>query len=121
MSASPIDDFKRALGAATKAIAGEPELEVSYGGDVAGIVREQIMLPNLPPAPKPEAIAAARGQAYALALRLALHDTELHRKNQPENGPARAVFEAMEQARICLLYTSPSPRDRQKSRMPSSA
>ena len=25
------------------------------------------------------------------------------------------------QERICLLYTSPSPRDRQKSRMPSSA
>ena len=25
------------------------------------------------------------------------------------------------QARGCLLYTSPSPRDRQKSRMPSSA
>ena len=24
-------------------------------------------------------------------------------------------------AEICLLYTSPSPRDRQKSRMPSSA
>ena len=24
-------------------------------------------------------------------------------------------------AAICLLYTSPSPRDRQKSRMPSSA
>ena len=26
-----------------------------------------------------------------------------------------------EQYMICLLYTSPSPRDRQKSRMPSSA
>ena len=26
-----------------------------------------------------------------------------------------------EQLNICLLYTSPSPRDRQKSRMPSSA
>ena len=25
------------------------------------------------------------------------------------------------QPNICLLYTSPSPRDRQKSRMPSSA
>ena len=24
-------------------------------------------------------------------------------------------------ANVCLLYTSPSPRDRQKSRMPSSA
>ena len=27
----------------------------------------------------------------------------------------------VEQAATCLLYTSPSPRDRQKSRMPSSA
>ena len=27
----------------------------------------------------------------------------------------------MAQANACLLYTSPSPRDRQKSRMPSSA
>ena len=26
-----------------------------------------------------------------------------------------------EKARICLLYTSPSPRDRTRSRMPSSA
>ena len=25
------------------------------------------------------------------------------------------------QQKLCLLYTSPSPRDRQKSRMPSSA
>ena len=28
---------------------------------------------------------------------------------------------AIERAKDCLLYTSPSPRDRQKSRMPSSA
>ena len=33
-------------------------------------------------------------------------------------GP-RAV--AWPQNEVCLLYTSPSPRDRQKSRMPSSA
>ena len=29
--------------------------------------------------------------------------------------------QAMDESSICLLYTSPSPRDRQKSRMPSSA
>ena len=29
--------------------------------------------------------------------------------------------EIINQCKICLLYTSPSPRDRQKSRMPSSA
>ena len=28
---------------------------------------------------------------------------------------------AYERAQICLLYTSPSPRDRTRSRMPSSA
>ena len=27
----------------------------------------------------------------------------------------------LEESKSCLLYTSPSPRDRQKSRMPSSA
>ena len=30
-------------------------------------------------------------------------------------------YEALEICKGCLLYTSPSPRDRQKSRMPSSA
>ena len=36
--------------------------------------------------------------------------------------PARAIDPAQTQVTLpCLLYTSPSPRDRQKSRMPSSA
>ena len=36
--------------------------------------------------------------------------------------PEREINQyALAQAVICLLYTSPSPRDRQKSRMPSSA
>ena len=30
-------------------------------------------------------------------------------------------LDALELCGVCLLYTSPSPRDRQKSRMPSSA
>ena len=30
-------------------------------------------------------------------------------------------MKVLEKAKNCLLYTSPSPRDRQKSRMPSSA
>lgn len=100
---SPIDNFKRSLAAATKAISGEPELEISYGGDVAGIVRDQVMLPALPPTPKPFAIAKARGEADGLALRLSLHNQDINRKNQPETGPARMVFEAMEQARIEAL------------------
>ena len=34
---------------------------------------------------------------------------------------ALPLFSALERFDTCLLYTSPSPRDRQKSRMPSSA
>ena len=36
-------------------------------------------------------------------------------------GPALAKETAVPENNGCLLYTSPSPRDRQKSRMPSSA
>ena len=36
-------------------------------------------------------------------------------------GAVKAVFRSWDNPRACLLYTSPSPRDRQKSRMPSSA
>ena len=35
--------------------------------------------------------------------------------------PGKPETEREAKSRICLLYTSPSPRDRQKARMPSSA
>ena len=35
------------------------------------------------------------------------------------NAGKSSLFNAL--CKVCLLYTSPSPRDRQKSRMPSSA
>ena len=35
--------------------------------------------------------------------------------------PEESSGESDSQCYVCLLYTSPSPRDRQKSRMPSSA
>ena len=40
------------------------------------------------------------------------------------DNPIRKAINSVKQcdlASVCLLYTSPSPRDRQKSRMPSSA
>ena len=40
-------------------------------------------------------------------------------KSEQHSGQQPFLRDAMED--VCLLYTSPSPRDRQKSRMPSSA
>ena len=39
-----------------------------------------------------------------------------YRRNKPANK-----YSGMTKTLICLLYTSPSPRDRTRSRMPSSA
>ena len=62
------------------------------------------------------AITGAAGQiSYALLYRIASGD--MLGKEQP------VILQLLEipPAMGCLLYTSPSPRDRQKSRMPSSA
>ena len=44
----------------------------------------------------------------------------LYMKGSPEQ-PQCGFSQRATQILICLLYTSPSPRDRLKSRMPSSA
>ena len=41
--------------------------------------------------------------------------------NGAPSGPTYLLFVDADRLVDCLLYTSPSPRDRQKSRMPSSA
>ena len=43
---------------------------------------------------------------------------QLEARKQQENQQIQAEIDRVV---ACLLYTSPSPRDRQKSRMPSSA
>ena len=50
----------------------------------------------------------------------ALYPTALVMDSDGQHEPA-SVGEAVQLLNRCLLYTSPSPRDRQKSRMPSSA
>ena len=45
-------------------------------------------------------IAVIRGHADAAALAVACHDDSLHRALAPSGGDARAVFEAVEQARV---------------------
>ena len=65
--------------------------------------------------------------AADLTLRLAGHDggpAELYRLDAERVAAGTVAAEAAETAELadgCLLYTSPSPRDRTRSRMPSSA
>jgi cobaltochelatase CobT len=102
MSQPPADPdaFKRALAITTRAIAGEKDLDVRYGGEIAGFSGGRIVLPNPGPEPSARAAAAVRGRADALALRLAHHDEAAHVKALPPGATARAIFNAAEQARV---------------------
>ena len=51
----------------------------------------------------------------------AVHDALKEAFNTLEGGAGTSLFPSGLAACTCLLYTSPSPRDRTRSRMPSSA
>ena len=50
-----------------------------------------------------------------------LENPTSEKDEQVSESPKEKEEEVSPEDLICLLYTSPSPRDRQKSRMPSSA
>jgi cobaltochelatase CobT len=97
---SPVEPFKRAVTAATRAIACDPELAVHFGTEGAGGRggRGRLPLPSRT-LPKHE-VAQVRGAGDALALWTRHHDDGLHVRFQPKGVIPRAVFEAAEQARV---------------------
>ncbi|MEO6015006.1 MAG: cobaltochelatase subunit CobT [Devosia sp.] len=95
--------FKTAMVAAVRAVAGKPELEVSFSADRPLLTSDKARLANLPRLPTRRDIAIARGQGDAMAMRLASHDPDVHRKRAPAEPEARAAFDALEQARVEAL------------------
>ena len=82
MSASsdnPADPFKKALAEATKVMANDPELAVSFSVDPAGQTAESIRLPQVSRRMTREEVLLARGTADAFALRHKFHNTMVTR------------------------------------------
>ncbi len=101
---APQEPFKRAVAGCMRAMSGVRELEVTYAAERPSLTGSgETAKAKLPePARKLTAAEAAivRGHADSLALKLACHDDRVHRKLMPQNQVARAVFEAVEQARV---------------------
>jgi cobaltochelatase CobT len=97
---SPTEPFKRAVTGCLRAIAKQPEIEVTFAAERPGLIGGKVRLPE--PARKLTRAEAAivRGHADAVALKLACHDPGVHRKLVPGGQQARAVFDAVEQARV---------------------
>jgi cobaltochelatase CobT len=97
---APTEPFKRSVAACLKAIARKPELEVGYAAERPGFAGGKARLPEPPRKLTTVEAAIVRGHADSIALKLACHDPSVHRRLIPGGQQARAVFEAVEQARV---------------------
>ncbi len=92
--------FKDVLGTAMKSMALDPELSVAFGNDQPQLIGHKARLPQVSGAASAHDIAITRGLADSFTLRLANHSDQVHGRYLPQGKNARAVFEAVEQARI---------------------
>jgi len=101
---TPSELFKRSLAQATRALAGrEEELEVTFGAEGPRLSPGKIVLPHPPRVISDPEAERIRGQADALALRLAHHDAREHARLRPQGAEARLVFDAVEEMRVQAL------------------
>ncbi|GAA3698466.1 cobaltochelatase subunit CobT [Sphingomonas cynarae] len=100
---TPLDRFKAVLGGAARALADEAEVELAFTADAPVQSGKHLKVPMPARALPADQVAEARGFADAFALRLRLHDTAMHQRGAPAEPVARAVFDAMETARIEAL------------------
>ena len=97
---APTEPFKRAVGVCLRAIAGKGDIEIAFAAERPGLAANKVRLPEPPRRLNDREAAIIRGHADSIALRLACHDPAVHRKLAPGGQQARAVFEAVEQARV---------------------
>ncbi len=97
---APSEPFKRAVGVCLRALAGRDDVEVTFAAERPGFAGAKARLPEPPRRLNEREAAIVRGHSDSIALRLACHDPAVHRKLVPGGQQARAVFEAIEQARV---------------------
>ena len=103
-SEAPQEPFKRAVASCLRAMAQNKDLEVSFASERPSLTgageSAKARLPE--PARKLSAREAAivRGHADSMALRMACHDANVHKRLVPKGQEARSIFDAVEQARV---------------------
>ncbi|CAH2400369.1 cobaltochelatase subunit CobT [Mesorhizobium escarrei] len=97
---SEADSFKRAVTVCMRAIAGDKDLEVGFAKDRPALAGSRARLPELPKKASKADIAITRGLGDSMALKRACHDARIHTRLAPEGKQARAIYDAVEQARV---------------------
>ncbi len=100
---SPLEKLRAVLGGAARALSGDGEAELGFTGDAPRQDGHSIKVPTPSRALPAEEVAEARGFADGFALRIRHHDNAVHLKSAPKEPVARAVFDAVENARVEAL------------------
>ncbi|MFC3161981.1 cobaltochelatase subunit CobT [Ciceribacter thiooxidans] len=99
-SAADTEPLRRAITGCVRSVAGNGEVEVVFANERPGLAGERVRLPELSKRPTAHELAVTRGLGDSMALRLACHDQKVHTAMAPQGVDARAVFDAVEQARV---------------------
>lgn len=96
---NPADPFKKALAEATRTMADDPDMTVSYSVDPPGMNKEGMRLPQVSRRMTRDEVLLARGTADAFAMRRKFHNEATSTRYAPTGQLARDIFDAMETAR----------------------
>jgi cobaltochelatase CobT len=83
-----------------RAISGNCELTVSFGAEAPDSQGNAARLPQVPREFTKSDVSLTRGLSDSYALRLKHHDNAVHARMSPQGDNARAIFEAVENARV---------------------
>ena len=101
---APQEPFKRAVASCMRAMARTPQLEVTFAAEKPTLIGAgegaRARLPEPPRKLSPRDAAIVRGHSDSMALKLACHDESMHRRFAPRSQQAKAVYDAVEQARV---------------------
>jgi cobaltochelatase CobT len=101
---SPLEPFKRAMTATMRAIAGNDELEVTFGHGAPAARGNHIRVPLPSLGATDDQICAIRGIGDQFALNLRWHDQGVHASLAPGGGgPAQEMFQWIEDARVASI------------------
>lgn len=103
---NPLEPFKRATTATIKAIAGDDELEITFGQGSPSVRGNRIRVPLPVVGSSQDEINAVRGIGDEFALKIRYHDAALHASRSPSGGTAAEMFQWIEDARVAALGAS---------------
>lgn len=94
-----VEAFKRSTGSVMRAIGRDADLGVAFTAEPHGITGTLARLPIPSRDLSAGDVAQIRGMSDSFALRRRHHDDAVHQRRLPSSPMARAVFDAVEQAR----------------------